>query len=485
MKRAFIRSNIFNLAFYAWTAFGCVVFLPFLLMPRRIYVYIVHIWICGVTFLEKTILGLRYDIRGLNNLPASGSYIVAAKHQSPYETIKLRILFKDPAIVLKKELLSIPLWGWFLGKSDVIAIDRSTPDMAFRSLESGAARMMNQGRPIVIFPQGTRTWPDETTADKPYKSGVARVQAATGLPIVPMALNSGMFWPRSGWLKSGGTVVFEFLPAIAPGLEKQAVMDRLQQSLETATGQLMDEAVRMQKPARLSWMHGLILAAALFILYTGLWFYIAAKIPPAYDQIMIDLAGPTYKHAAPVISGFPGPIHVFISGEIIQTAQGSVSVQTIDLYAWPVPFIPVHFKTKAAQIKAVKWNNPVELDSISGTIVYFNQNLKILTSSIQHDDFNGDISGTIDLRAEPVPNVDLTVKLTNYESFLTYLASQKIIKAKDAMFTAAAFSLFNKNGAAEIPVTQRGQTLYAGPLPVASLPVLSRQEPGNQPAPDQ
>lgn len=217
MKKYWLRSTLFNLAFYIVTLIACIICLPTLFMPRGVFMAVVHGWVWCVHVLERLIMNLHFEIRGLEHLPPDGTpYIVAAKHQSPYETFKLHTLFGDPAIILKQELLKIPLWGAYLKKSDVIAIDRTTPELAISSIQDGARRMKAQGRPIIIFPQGTRVRIDETVQHKPYKVGVARLQEATDLPILPMALNTGYFWPRSGWLRRPGRVVFEFLPPLHP-----------------------------------------------------------------------------------------------------------------------------------------------------------------------------------------------------------------------------------------------------------------------------
>jgi len=243
LKRAYIRSTLFNACFYAVNILCCFALLPALLLPRNQYLKVIDAYHYIILAMEIYILGLKYKIRGIENLPEKGPYIVAAKHQSPYETLKLRLLFPDPAIILKKELLSIPVWGQFLKKSDVIAIDRSTPDTATASIKAGAKRVKTEGRPIVIFPQGTRTWPHQTTEEKPYKSGVHRIFEATNLAVIPMATNSGMFWPRSGWLKSSGTVIFEFLPAINPPMEKTEFMSKLEEVTEKHSLLLMQEAL--------------------------------------------------------------------------------------------------------------------------------------------------------------------------------------------------------------------------------------------------
>lgn len=242
MKRSYIRSILYNIAFFGLTAVACFLCLPALLLPRRLAMGVVYGFVYTNLFLEKYILGLSYEIRGGENLPKSGPYIVAAKHQSAYETMKLHILFGDPAVVLKKELLSIPLWGWYLAKSDVIAIDRSTRKAAIESINQGALRMKDQGRPIIIFPQGTRVRTDVSAQEKPYKVGVVRVQEATGLSIIPMAMNAGMYWPRNAFWKSSGTVVFEFLPPVDAGMDTSSLLKKLENDIEVRSNALMGEA---------------------------------------------------------------------------------------------------------------------------------------------------------------------------------------------------------------------------------------------------
>ena len=224
MIMVWLRSILFNIAFYGFSTLYCLLIIPFVIFPRPVILMISRLYVGTVYQLEKYILGLDYEVRGLEYLPEKGPYLVAAKHQSAYETMKLQALFGDPAIILKKELLRIPIWGWFLARHDIIAIDRKNREEAMSSVVDGALRMKNQGRPLVIFPQGTRVRVDATAKDKHYKGGIIKMYKATNLPIIPMALNSGLFWGRNAFLKRPGTVIFEFLPPIEPGLPEKKVM---------------------------------------------------------------------------------------------------------------------------------------------------------------------------------------------------------------------------------------------------------------------
>ncbi len=243
----FLRSILFNIAFCGATAALCLICLPGLLLPRRGAVVIIRTFVNTVYFLEKHILGLDYEVRGLENLPKEGSYIIAAKHQSTYETLKLHRLFKFPAVVLKKELLDIPLWGKFLARSEPIAIDRSQGKEAIQQIINGALEVEKQNRPIIIFPQGTRVHSRQTVREKPYKPGVARMFKSTHMPVVPLALNSGLFWPRDSWVKRPGKVIFEFLPPIGHGEFPDTFLKVLEERLESASKALEDEALASNK----------------------------------------------------------------------------------------------------------------------------------------------------------------------------------------------------------------------------------------------
>ena len=241
------RQLAFNLIFYGYTAFMCCALLPFALLPRRIYVHFLRAYFDGVYWIERHVLPLTYELRGAENLPKDGPYLVALKHFSFYETMKLYPLFHDPAIILKKELTYIPLWGWLLMKGDMIAIDRKAGSESLKLLGEEAVRIKNQGRPITIFPQGTRVKITDTVKEKPYKRGIIRMYEASGLPIIPVATNSGVFWPKSAFFIKPGNVVFEALPPIPPGLPAADVMKLIETGLEEKSAALVAEALEQVK----------------------------------------------------------------------------------------------------------------------------------------------------------------------------------------------------------------------------------------------
>lgn len=237
-----IRSTLFNIFFFTLTPLMALCALPTIWMRRDRAMFIVHSWVKMVYLLERIFLNLDYEVRGMEHVPQETSFLVAAKHQSAYETMKLHILFGDPAIVLKRELLSIPLWGLFLAKIDPVAIDRGNREQAMKSLLASVKHVQDQGRPIVIFPQGTRVKTDVTATEKPYKGGIARMQAASGLPIVPMALNTGLFWPKNSLIKRPGKVIFQFYPAIPAGKPADVLIKDLETIIETGTNALNAES---------------------------------------------------------------------------------------------------------------------------------------------------------------------------------------------------------------------------------------------------
>lgn len=237
-----IRSIIFNTFFFGGSLIVALGLLWTLLLPEDKCTRIVSkVYGDYITFIEKWIMGLTLEIRGLENIPASGAYIIAAKHQSAFETLKLPYMARlgYPAIILKKELTRIPVWGWYFRGMGQIPIDRGSAKESLDSIVRGCREKLTRGRPVIIFPQGTRT---AVGAQKPYKAGLAKVYRDVETPIVPMALNSGVFWGKNAFFKKSGTVVFEFLPVIPPGLPPLQMMEQLEKSIEEATNKLVAAA---------------------------------------------------------------------------------------------------------------------------------------------------------------------------------------------------------------------------------------------------
>jgi 1-acyl-sn-glycerol-3-phosphate acyltransferase len=232
------RALVFNLAFWLWTAVMVVAVLPLLLGPRRAMVAAGRLWQRGTQRLLSALAGLSYEVRGRERIPAAPA-VFAFKHQSAWETLVLHLVLKDPAITLKRELTQIPLFGWYLTHAGMIRIDRTGGGRALRSLVEDSRAALARGSEIVIFPEGTRA---PVGGRNPYHPGVAALYLQLHCPVVPVALNSGVFWPRRSFVKRPGRIALEFLPPIEPGLDRGRFMAELEQRLESATERLIAEA---------------------------------------------------------------------------------------------------------------------------------------------------------------------------------------------------------------------------------------------------
>ena len=234
----FLRSLAFHLCFFIWTAFWLVGMIPLFFIPRWLMIRGIILFFSSYIPFERYIAGIDFEVRGRENLPA-GPCLIAMKHQSAYETFKLHYIFGDVAVILKRSLMFVPLWGWYQAKSGVIPVDRGAGGRAMVSLLTGARKIAAQKRSIVIFPQGTRVPPG---AKRSYKSGVSVLYEDLNWPVVPVALNSGVFWPRRAFFLKPGRVVFDILPAIPPGLGREEMQKRMEEAIETASDRLLAES---------------------------------------------------------------------------------------------------------------------------------------------------------------------------------------------------------------------------------------------------
>ena len=232
-----VRSVAFNLAFYLNTAFWLVVALPTFFMPFWAIVEIARIWGKVNLVLLRVICGIKVEIRGREKIP-QGPLLVASKHQSAWETFALVTLFPNPVFILKRELQWIPIFGWFTIKGRMVPVDRGRGAAALRAMAERARHELAQNRQLIIFPEGTRR---AAGAEPRYKYGVAHVYATAGVPCLPIALNSGLFWPRRTFRRYPGTVVVEICDIIPPGLDQQTFFDTLQTEIESATARLIEE----------------------------------------------------------------------------------------------------------------------------------------------------------------------------------------------------------------------------------------------------
>ena len=234
-----LRSMLFNIFAFVWTFFWVAgflwVFLPF---PRQAMREGVRAWAKTTLFGLKVLVGLDYEVRGRENLP-DGAMILASKHQSAWDTAVFLILTGRPIYVMKKELLSIPLWGWYARKTRSIGVDRNAGAKALKDLVRDILDRLGRNLQVVIFPEGTRTAPGQR---RPYHPGIAAADSRTDAPVIPVALNSGMFWSRRSFIKRPGTIVVEFLPAMPKGLNRKEFLAELENRIETASDRLAAEA---------------------------------------------------------------------------------------------------------------------------------------------------------------------------------------------------------------------------------------------------
>lgn len=235
MVSIFLRSLLFNMLFYPVFVFWALVALPTLLMPRKALMRVANWWAQTNILLMRAICNIRVEYRGVEKIP-KGPLIVAAKHQSMWETISLLHFFDEPFFVLKRELRRIPIFGLFLIKADMVAIDRSAGTRALMKIVRRASQEVKRGRQFVIFPEGTRRPPG---APPHYKPGVGLIYVDCGVPCLPVALNSGLFWPRNSFMRYPGTLIVEFLDPLPPGLPRDEFLSRMQAAIEEATDRLV------------------------------------------------------------------------------------------------------------------------------------------------------------------------------------------------------------------------------------------------------
>jgi 1-acyl-sn-glycerol-3-phosphate acyltransferase len=233
-----IRSIIFNALFYANLAAHMIVALPSLVLPYPILHRFIRSYALTSLWLLRVVCATKVEWRGFDKAP-QGACIIACKHQSAWETFALFAVLRDPTYILKRELMWLPLFGWYTKKARLIAVNRSAGMAALSRMTARARTELARGRQIVIFPEGTRRPPGAAPS---YKPGIAHLYGKAGVACVPVALNSGVFWPRRSLHRFPGTIVVEALDPIPPDLDKTTFLSRLQHDVEEATARLVAEA---------------------------------------------------------------------------------------------------------------------------------------------------------------------------------------------------------------------------------------------------
>ena len=229
-----LRSTLFNVTFFGLTALLTLACVPVLRSRRTIH-GIVRVWAGTAAWLLESIVGITLTVRGRENIP-DRPFVIASKHQSTWETIMFIRLLSHPAYIVKRELMRIPVFGQLGDASGWIKVDRKDGAKALRGLVRDTRVALARGYQPVIFPEGTRTAPGER---RPYQRGVAGLYLQLKVPVVPVALNSGLYWGRRSFVKRAGNVVIEFLPPILPGLDARRFLAELEERIETATARLV------------------------------------------------------------------------------------------------------------------------------------------------------------------------------------------------------------------------------------------------------
>ncbi len=245
MVSIFVRSLIYNIVFYLNLTFWVLLGIPTYIMPRWGIMNIAKYWGRTSIWLMRIICNTRVEYRGMENI-TQGPLLVAPKHQSTWETFALLQFFDEPLYILKRELRWIPLFGWYLVKSNMIGVKRGAGGRTLKEMARRAREEVLRGRQLIIFPEGTRR---AVGAPPNYKFGVSQIYVDCGVTCLPVALNSGLFWPRRTFLRYPGTLVVEFLDPIPPGLARDEFTERVSTAIEDATNRLVkagrEEQVRL------------------------------------------------------------------------------------------------------------------------------------------------------------------------------------------------------------------------------------------------
>ena len=230
-----IKSIIFYISLSIWTIFMGIICIPYLFLPDKLLKYPTKLWIKGIFVFLESICNIKHKIEGLENIP-NETVLVASKHQSAFETFALFYYLKDCFFVHKKELFMIPIFGQYLFKSSMVAINRSGGTKTMRKMLQDVKKKLDLGRSIIIFPEGTRTVP----GSKPrYKTGFIGIYNHTNKKILPVALNSGLCWSKKSWILNNGLITIKILPTIKENLDKKEILQKVQDIIESESNKLL------------------------------------------------------------------------------------------------------------------------------------------------------------------------------------------------------------------------------------------------------
>jgi 1-acyl-sn-glycerol-3-phosphate acyltransferase len=245
------RSIVFYGLFYLSNALQMIFWTPvFFFIPRKEAWKVCKAWAYSHLWLQNKICGSTYDFRGLENLDPHRSQLIGSKHQSAWETYTMILFFDDPGYILKRILIYIPLFGWYMQKMKVVPVDRGKRALALASMTKNTRQhMAERNRQVIIYPEGTRT---KAGAAPKYKYGITHLYGELNVPVQPVALNSGIYWGRAALLIYPGEIIMEFLEPIEPGLSKDDFATLLRERIETASDRLIEEAIHSDNPPPLA-----------------------------------------------------------------------------------------------------------------------------------------------------------------------------------------------------------------------------------------
>lgn len=493
----FVRSTLFNVLFFGLSLVFCVLLIWALVLPRKGAMPVIRGYFRGVAWLEKLVLGLHYRVEGIENVPASGPYLLASKHQSAHETMLFPIILNDPAIILKKGLMQIPLWGWYAQKAGMISVDRSGFSKALKSMTEGARAVFAQGRPIVIFPQGTRTPPHASTKDKPYKSGIVHLYNALDATVVPLALNTGFFWGRNKYLKRSGTATLKFLPPLPAGLDGREMLKQLEAVIEPESEALMRQAEAQYAAgaARRKIADGVTVLAVLVGLWGLYWSWCAGAVEKALLDMQQDMSSPVaaVTFSGVKTTGFPFAVKVSVNNLLIRSPMAEILMPGLETRAVPLPGRPVHMRTLAPISVTTLEGEPQSftIDSLDlvaeGMVPYpwadqtgYRIRSLDLRAGVLRLQAEGAVSETVDEAANRVLyNGELYITLDGYEAYVNDLIAKGLLKPAPTTFVMNMVKMQSRNmaqqAAAEgrvlpqvpqsailIPVRIRDNVIYAG-----------------------
>lgn len=269
-----LRSLTFDAFFYSFTAAYLIFFLPFVIfLPRRFTFILFRAWTRICLTMLAIIVGLKYTVRGRKHLDATtahGPCIIACKHQSAFDTIFISMFLDDIVIILKGQLALVPFFGYYLKKLGSIFIDRDNKTSAIRDLMRKSRNAIADNRSLFIFPEGTRAKPGESI---PYQRGISLLYKDLNVPVIPVALNTGVFWGRKSSFKRAGEIIIDIQPPIAPGLDRDHFMDVLQNTIDTASTKLLNT-----QPPKKMWFKRIVTFLTVIIISLACAGYISIKM---------------------------------------------------------------------------------------------------------------------------------------------------------------------------------------------------------------